>query len=58
MADLNQVNADGYFKEDLKVEVGSFSLDMLDLDDDSDDNKVLEKDEEKENDKSEKNEKK
>jgi hypothetical protein len=46
MADLNTlnaVNADGYFKEDLKVDVGSFSLDMLD---DMDDSKsVLEDDE-------------
>jgi hypothetical protein len=24
-------NADGYFKEDLKVDVGTFSLDMLDF---------------------------
>jgi hypothetical protein len=26
-------SADGYFKEDLKVEVGKFSLDMLDFED-------------------------
>lgn len=30
---MSNTNADGYFKEDLKVEVGSFSLDMLDMGD-------------------------
>lgn len=36
MADLKDLNkqGDGYFKEELKVDVGSFSLDMLDMQDD------------------------
>lgn len=32
-------NGDGYYKEDLKVDVGSFSLDMLDDADSSEDEK-------------------
>lgn len=35
MADLNDLKkqGDGYFKEELKVDVGSFSLDLIDAQD-------------------------